>query len=332
MANLYSSLKTGSLPSAGTGWVYASDQYRIYHITPSVKPDSRAKWDRVGHSIMRSVNPDYISIRSYTGEIGMVVGSTRWDPVSLKEVMERECFQASAGDVTYTVEEGTGIWGDGSIDEEYFGITTPRVDENFTYWRNDTTMLANDGANYFLNDIRTTATRPSETEENWIDAEYGEKSLIEAASLATNYNLGNFFDGTGRYNEFPLDLAITNGSNLRLYHFDMDEIDPGDWNRSTGEALEGGDYEGTGRNLYNYGDYMDQFLGTVNPLMYCFSQDHEDDETDNRLYLFAENDKFGAGSGFALSEFISGIGGDLGTGINDAGMVVVSPYFIDKTV
>jgi len=330
MADLYNTdVKRGRLPSAGTGWVYNSTQYRIYHITPSVKPDSRAKWDRVGHSIMQSINPDYISIRSFTGEIGMVVGSNRWDAQSLKETMERECFQASAGDVTYTVEDSTGIWGDGTIAEEWDSITTPLVDVNFSYWR-DSDLLYVNGTDYFLASIRTQATRTGETEDDWADT-VEDKALIAAASLATNYNLGNFFDGTGRYNEFPLDLAITNGGNLRLYQFDIDEIDSSDWNEATGEASEGGDYEGTGRNLYDYGDYMDQFLGTINPLMYCFSQDHEDDDVDNRLYMFAENDKFGAGTGFAFSELIFGIGGDLGTGTNDAGMVVVAPYFIDKT-
>ena len=330
MANLYGTdVKDGRLPTAGAGWVYNSEQYRIYHITPSVKPDSRAKWDRVGHSIMRSINPDYISIRSFTGEIGMVVASTRWDATSLKAVMERECFQATAGDVTYTVEDGTGIWGDGTIAEEQFGITSPRVDENYTYWRNSSSTLDNDGADYFLDCIRTTATRPGETEADWIDST--EAELIAAASLATNFNLGNYFDGTDRYAEFPLDLAITNGGNLRLYHFDVDEIDPADFNELTGEALEGGDYEGTGRNIYDYGDFMDKFLGTINPMMYCFSRDHDDDNVDNRLYVFAENDKFGAGASFAFSELISGIGGDLGSGVNDAGLVVVPPYFIDKT-
>ena len=67
-------------------------------------------------------------------------------------------------------------------------------------------------------------------------------------------------------------------------------------------------------------------------MMYCFSRDHDDDNVDNRLYVFAENDKFGAGASFAFSELISGIGGDLGSGVNDAGLVVVPPYFIDKTV
>lgn len=330
MANLYNTIvKRGELPTAGAGWVYNSEQYRIYHITPSVKPDSRAKWDRVGHSIMRSVNPDYISIRSFTGEIGMVVGSTRWDAASLKQVLDRECFQAATGDVTYTVEDSTGIWGDGSIAEEYAGISTPRVDENYTYWRDNSTMLQNDGAAFYLESIRTTATRNSETEADWIDD--FDRELIKAASLATNFNLGNYFDGTGRYAEFPLDLAITNGSNLRLYHFDIDEIDSSDFSELTGEALVEGDYEGTGRNIYDYGDYMDQFLGTINPLAYCFSRDHADDNVDNRLYMFAENDKFGAGSGFALSELIFGIGGDLGSGTNDAGIIVVAPYFIKKT-
>lgn len=328
MADLYNTdLKRGELPTAGAGWVYNSEQYRIYHITPGNKPNSRAKWDRVGHSIMRSINPDYISIRSYTGEIGMVVGNSRWDAASLKAVLERECFHATPGDVAYTVEESTGIWGDGSITEEQFGIASPRVDENYTYWRNSNIMLL-DGIDYYLDGIRTTANRPGETEADWIDST--EAELIAAASLATNYNLGNYFDGTGRYAEFPLDLAITNGGNLRLYHFDLDEIDTGDWNELTGEALAGGDYEGSDRNLYDYGDYMDKFLGTINPMMYCFSRDHADDNVDNRIYMFAENDKFGAGSGFALSELISGIGGDLGDGVNDAGMVVVAPYFIKK--
>mgnify|MGYP003666406584 CR=1 FL=1 len=65
MANLYSSL-TDTQPSPGAQWVYASDQYAIYEIVPSAVPNTRAKWDRVGHAIMNSINPDYVMIRCYT--------------------------------------------------------------------------------------------------------------------------------------------------------------------------------------------------------------------------------------------------------------------------
>lgn len=333
MSNFYNTdLKNGNLPTAGNGWVYASEQYKIYHITPSVKPDTRDKWDRVGHSIMNSVNPDYVCIRSYTGEISMVVGATRWDLDSLKQTLDRECFQSVAGDVTYTVEDSTGIWGDGTIDAEYSSISTPKVDENFTYWQNST-VLDNDDDVYYLSTIRTQATRTNNTEDDWIGD--SDQQLITAAGEATNFNLGNYFDGTGRHQEFPLDLSITNGSYLRLYHIDLDEVEQDDWNLVTGAAEESGVYDGTGRNLYDYGDYMSLILGTVNPLMYCFGRDHSDESVDNRLYFFTENDKLGAGSGFALSELLNLIGGDLeqdGTvGENDAGMVVVAPYFIKKT-
>ena len=89
MADLYANLTDfTSQPSPGAQWVYASDQYAIYEITPSAVPNTRAKWDRVGHTIMNSINPDYVMIRSKDGVILMVVGNTRWDAASLKQTMD----------------------------------------------------------------------------------------------------------------------------------------------------------------------------------------------------------------------------------------------------
>ena len=340
MSDLYNELKPTDVPNPSQGWVYASAQYKIFTVVPSVVPDSRDKFDRVGHTMMISINPDWVCQRSLDGEILMVVGSTRWDAASIKQTMERECFQATAGDVTYTVAESTGYWGSGDNNTITLGGSSVRliVNENFTYWR-DTDLLEEDSGTYYLETTRTNANTPADTnipgdDDYWRSSD--EAILIEASARATNWNLGNY--QSGNYNEFPLDLAITNGSNLRLYHFDLDEIASGDWNLVTGEPKAGEIYEDSGLNLYDYGFYFDTVIRQLNPLCYVLSRDHDDvsgDSTNNRLFAFIENDKFAADSEFAHAQFIGGIGGDLDqndiTPETDAGQVVVPIMFRQVT-
>ena len=342
MATLYSSLtQSASQPNPSEKWVYASDQYRIYEITPSAVPDTRAKWDRVGHTIMNSINPDYVMIRSFDGIILMVVGNSRWDAASLKQTMDRECFQATASDVTYTVEASTGYYSgrdDGATDLTLDGFSdNPLIDENFSHWRNfPDVMQVDGGSTYYMNYNRTQATNPGGTEATWAD-ETGERDLISEAAKATNYKLGNYF--VGRYNEFPLDLAITNGGNLRMYHIDMDEINQGDGTGNDTSITSGATTQ-TGaqtNNIYDRNGFLSVFIGACNPMMYTFSRQFDiadgDDGSnrDNRLVFFLEQDKFAPGGEFGMSSQIAGAGGDLeGDGSafdNDVGMIVAPVRF-----
>jgi hypothetical protein len=335
MSNLYSALKPTDVPTAAQGWVYASEQYKIFTATPSVVPNSRAKFDRVGHTMMIAINPDWVAMHSNSGEILMVVGSTRWDAASLKQTLEAQCFQAAAGDVTYTVAESTGYWGGTNNTITLDGNNAELIVNNtLTYWRN-TALLQEDTGTYYLDSTRTNANTPGDTDipgdgNYWISS--GEDILLIESAKTTNWNLGNY--QSGRYGEFPLDVAITNGSNLRLYHFDLDEAQIIDWNLITGEPLAGEQYEGSGRNFYDYGDYFDTVIRQLNPMMYVLSRDHDDltvDGVNNRLIMFAENDKFGSGSEYAHAQFIGGIGGDLNqdgtTPETDAGQVIVPIMF-----
>ena len=338
MSNLNNSLRPDNVSTPAQGWVYASAQYKIFTATPSVVPNSRAKFDRVGHMMMIAINPDWVAMHSNNGEILMVVGSTRWDADSLKQTLEEQCFQAEADDVTYTVAESTGYWAEGNDTITYDGSAYELIVSNtLTYWR-DTALLDDvGGTEYYLANNRTNANTPGDTdipgdEENyWIASD--EAILLAESVKTTNWNLGNY--QSGRYSEFPLDIAITNGSNLRLYHYDLDEIDEGDWNLITGEPKAGRDFEGSGRNLYDYGEYFDTVIRQLNPMMYVLQRDHSDDTADgvqNRLIVFAENDKFGSGSEYAHAQFIGNIGGELGqfqVGLpeTDAGQVIVPIMF-----
>lgn len=344
MADLYSSLTDSvSQPNPSEQWVYASDQYAIYEVAPSAVPDTRAKWDRVGHTIMNGINPDYVMMRSADGVILMVVGNSRWDAASLKQTMDRECFQDTAGDVTYTVTASTGYFA--GRDDNADGITNDGdeeyiiVDENFSYWRDKSdVMITDDDIVYYMEISRTNANNPNNTDANWND-ETGEKTLIAAADKATNYNLGNYF--TGRYNEFPLDLAITNGSNLRMYHFDLDEINNGDGTDETTSITSGVTSEpgAPTENIYDRNGFFSQFIGAFNPLIYTWQRKHDiadgvaDDGVNrtNRLVAFIEQDKFAAGGAMGLARLIGRAGGDLeDDGIeneNDAGMIVTPVAF-----
>ena len=336
MANLYSSLtESASQPSPGAQWVYASDQYAIYEITPSAVPNTRAKWDRVGHTIMSSINPDYVMIRSNDGVILMVVGNTRWDAASLKQTMDRECFQAAAADVTYTVTAGTGYFGpraDDATGITYLGNSKKLViDENFSHWRNFPNIIENDGAVYYVGRSRTSANA-SNTEDNWFLTGAGEIDLVTEAVKATNYNLGNF--ATGRYNEFPLDLPITNGGNLRMYHLDLNEIitvDPGDGVitiLTTGATTQTGAQTS---NVYDRDGYFSQMIAHMNPLMYTFMRSHDTGNAHNRLIYFAESDSYTPGGEHGLQRSVNGMGGDF-DGDGDAfepraGLIVVPVAF-----
>jgi hypothetical protein len=333
MANLYSTLKPTLVPTAAQGWVYASAQYKIFTVIPSVTPDTRDKFDRVGHTMMIGINPDWVCMRSLDGEILMVVGATRWDSASLKQTLDRECFQEAVGDVTYTVAESTGYWSNTNPTiTRNGGPSELIVNQNFTYWR-DTNLLEEDSGTYYLDTSRTQAETPNQNNipgsgNFWKNSD--EAILISASAKTTNWNLGNY--ASGRYNEFPLDLAITNGSNLRLYHFDLDEIDTDEWNLITGEPVALGQFDGTGRNLYDYGGYFDTVIRQLNPLCYVLSRYHNNPNTiNNRLFMFAENDKFGSDSEYAHAQFIGGIGGDLEedgiTPETDAGQVIVPIMF-----
>lgn len=335
MASLYNSLRPDDVPTPAQGWVYASEQYKIFTATPSVVPNSRAKFDRVGHMMMIAINPDWVAMHSNSGEIAMVVGSTRWDAASLKQTLEEQCFQATAGDVTYTVEASTGYWTNGNETITLDGTSAELIVSNtLTYWR-DTDLLGESTGTYYLTSTRTNANTPGDTnvagdDDYWASSD--EEILLAESVKTTNWNLGNYFSGI--YNEFPLDIAITNGSNLRLYHFDLDEIDTAEWNLITGEPIAAGQFDGTGRNLYDFGEYFDTVIRQLNPMMYVLTRDHDDltvDGVNNRLMVFAENDKFGSGAEYAHAQFIGGIGGDLEeddeTPETDAGQVVVPIMF-----
>jgi hypothetical protein len=336
MANLYSSL-TDTQPSPGAQWVYASDQYAIYEIVPSAVPNTRAKWDRVGHTIMNSINPDYVMIRSKDGVILMVVGNTRWDAASLKQTMNRECFQVEAGDVTYGVYTGTGYFGDrvdNATDLTYLGNSRKLiVDENFSHWRNFPDVIDNVGADFYMFRTRTTASS-GDFEDNW-DTTRGERDLGTEASKATNYNLGDI--ATGRYNEFPLDLPITNGSNLRMYHMKISEILKGDGTDNTTNLVTGATSQAGAEtsNIYDRNGYFSQVIGAINPLMYTFMRSHDDiTHAQNRLIFFAEADSFTPGGELGLLRLVQGAGGDFDGDADalelQAGMIVVPIAFTAK--
>jgi hypothetical protein len=267
----------------------------------------------------------------------MVVGNTRWDAASLKQTMNRECFQVEAADVTYGVYAGTGYFGDrvdNATDLTYLGNSRKLiVDENFSHWRNFPDVIDNVGADFYMFRTRTTASS-GDFEDNW-DTTRGERDLGTEASKATNYNLGDI--ATGRYNEFPLDLPITNGSNLRMYHMKISEILKGDGTGNTTNLVTG-ETSQTGAetsNIYDRNGYFSQVIGAINPLMYTFMRSHDDiTHAQNRLIFFAEADSFTPGGEHGLLRLVIGTGGNFDGDANalelQAGMIVVPIAFTAK--
>jgi len=270
------------------GWVYESE-YRWYHVMPSATPDSRAKFDRVGHKVWQLIAPAGMAMRSYNGSMELLVEDNRWDADSLKQELERSCFQAAVGDVTYTVTAATAPWDGGDY---YEGGSQGQmgVDSALSYWREavfgyaegeaapqsaqqiadfgavDASPLYTDGdapVTDYLQDHYVGVNTPGidvdiyDFERNKDGGDVVKLNFMESNM---NPNLGNY--DSGRYNEFPLDFWISS-SNIRIWEVDVDAYADDE------AAMDTAADTGWSHTLDGY---FGRFLGDVNPLCWTMKR------------------------------------------------------------
>ena len=125
----------GNRRSPFNGWVYESN-YKMFLCDPDSVPDSRAKFDSVGHRMMNAINPNWVVVRSYTGQVMMLVDGNRWDSASIKQTMDEQVYQVTAEDTVWTVTESDGAWYD-NYDNVSHGDENGNViiDTTLSYWR-----------------------------------------------------------------------------------------------------------------------------------------------------------------------------------------------------
>lgn len=279
------------------GWVYEGE-YRWYHVEPSVTPDSRAKFDRVGHKVMQQIAPAGMAMRSFNGTMELLVEDNRWDADSLKQELENSCFQAAAGDVTYTVTAATGPW-DGGLYYLSGSQGQMGVDGDLTYWREatfgyaegenapasaadlaefgnvDASPLYDDGApdangvRYYLDNQYVGVNTPgisSSTYDFELNKDQGDDVKTAFIDANINPNLGNY--DSGRYNEFPLDFWISS-SNVRIWEVDIDVYQGNDEAYADTADDRGWSHTQDG--------YFGRFLGDINPICWTMKRKADND-------------------------------------------------------
>lgn len=263
----------GDSRSPFDGWVYESN-YKMFVCDPDSVPDSRAKFDSVGHKMMNAVNPNWVVFRSHTGQIMMLIDGNRWDAASIKQTMDEQVYQATLGDTAWTVTESTGAWTYNALDGVTHGSDSGFlvIDINYSYWRsaivgsvvydantenelNETIIfdITNANPNTFTGSLNSNELAIWNAWKSWPHNEW---------------NLGNY--DTGRYNEFPLDVPVS-FNNVRMFEVRVDAM--GDWitdNYGT-DAGEENDMDGASDSqLWRAGSPLASVLSALNPICWTF--------------------------------------------------------------
>ena len=265
----------GNSRSPFNGWVYESN-YKMFVCDPDSVPDSRAKFDSVGHRMMNAINPNWVVYRSHTGQIMMLVDGNRWDAASIKQTMDEQVYQATAEDTVWIVTDSDGAWTYNALDGVTHGSDNgfPVIDINYSYWRSGivgsvvydagtedeleetiTFDITNANPNTFTSSLNSNELAIWNAWNSWPHGEW---------------NLGNYFDGTGRYNEFPLDVPVS-FNNVRMFEVIVDAMN--DWitdNYGTDANEENDMDEASNSQLWRAGSPLSSVLSALNPICWTF--------------------------------------------------------------
>jgi len=269
----------GDSRSPFNGWVYESN-YKMFLCDPDSTPDSRAKFDSVGHRMMNAINPNWVVVRSYTGQIMMLADGNRWDAASIKQTMDEQVYQATLGDTAWIVTESSGAWYD-NYDNVSHGDENGNViiDTTLSYWR-----TANTYNNAQIWEQPPGATHPELRPTIQFDITNAYPNTFTGSLNASEldiwntwqswphgeWNLGNYFDGTNRYNEFPLDVGIS-FNNVRVFEVRVDAMN--DWitdNYGTDSNEENDMDEASDSQLWRAGSPLSSVLSALNPICWTF--------------------------------------------------------------
>ena len=85
-----------------------------------------------------------------------------------------------------------------------------------------------------------------------------------------NWNLGNYFDGTGRYGEFPLDVPVS-FNNVRMFEVRADAMNNWITDNYGTDASEENDMDGASDSqLWRAGSPLASVLSVLNPICWTF--------------------------------------------------------------
>ena len=264
----------GDSRSPFDGWVYESN-YRMFLCDPDSVPDSRAKFDSVGHRMMNAVNPNWTVFRSNTGQVMMLVDGNRWDAASIKQTMDEQVYQATAEDTVWTVTESTGAWTHNTLGGATHGTDSgfPIIDTTYSYWRSSV-----------VGSVVYEANTEDELRENiqfditnshpntFLNGLNGEELAIWNAwqSFPHNeWNLGNIDDDRATL-EFPLDVPMS-FNNVRMFEVRVDAMN--DWitaNYGTDTSEENDMDEASDSQLWRAGSPLASVLSALNPICWTF--------------------------------------------------------------
>ena len=267
----------GNSRSPFDGWVYESN-YKMFVCDPDSVPDTRAKFDSVGHRTVNALNPNWIVVRSYTGQAMMLVDGNRWDAGSIKVQMDEQVYQSTIGDTVWTVTESTGMWWD-----NYDGVTHDDdngdviIDTTLSYWRTANTYnntqvwyglgtypnlrptiqfdITNANPNTFTSGLNSEELAIWNTWQSWPHGEW---------------NLGNINDDSATI-EFPLDVGIS-FNNVRMFEVKVDAMN--DWitaNYGTDSIEEHDMDDASTSQLWRAESPLSSVLSAINPICWTFA-------------------------------------------------------------
>jgi len=205
----------------------------------------------------------------------MLVDSNRWDEASIKQTMDEQVYQATLGDTAWIVTDSDGAWTYNALDGVTHGTDGgfPVIDINYSYWRSGIvgSVVYDANTEDELNETITfdiTNANPN----TFTSGLNGNELAIWNAWNSwphNNWNLGNYFDGTGRYNEFPLDVPVS-FNNVRMFEVIVDAMD--DWINDTYSIVTGeeDDMDEADGQLWRAGSPLASVLSVLNPICWTF--------------------------------------------------------------
>jgi hypothetical protein len=287
----------GASRSPFDGWVYETN-YKMFVCDPDSVPDSRDKFNSVGHRTVNALNPNWIVVRSHTGQVMMLVDGNRWDAGSIKVQMDDLVYQSTEGDTVWTITESTGMWEYNSFDGVTHGTDSSKIVINptYSYWRSGIvgSVVYEENTEDELREAIQFDI--SNANPNTLTSGLnGEEEAIWNAWQAfphNAWNLGNIDDDRATI-EFPLDVPIS-WNNVRMFAIRADAMNSWITDNYGTDSNEENDMDGASDSqLWRAGSPLASVLNVVNPICWTFqlkgSEATAVDQKTDKLIVMTDN-------------------------------------------
>ena len=284
----------GASRSPFDGWVYETN-YKMFVCDPDSVPDSRDKFNSVGHRTVNALNPNWIVVRSHTGQVMILVDGNRWDATSIKVQMDEQVYQAAAGDTAWTITESTGMWTHNTIDGTTHGTDGgyPVINATYSYWRAGivgSVVYEENTEDELEENIQFDITNAHPNTltsglNSW------EQTVWDAwqALPHNEWRLGNIDDDRDTI-EFPLDIPVS-WNNVRMFELRADAMN--NWitdNYGTDSNEEHDMDTAADSQLWRAGSPLSSVLNALNPICWTFrlkgtQADTVDQKTDSIVFM-----------------------------------------------